>query len=97
MTVAVLLTIGQVGLPNTMGVGEVSLMVFTAPGGMSPKAQESTPAVIAQEAASVPPTDQLSLASAGRVSASVTRPAMPPPLLVIVIVKVIGSPELTVS
>src|SRR5512136_719343 len=96
MTVAVLLIVRQETLSYHC-VGEVSLMVFTAPGGISPKLHETTPAVIVQEAASVPPTDQLRSAAVGRGSVSVTLLAVPSPLLVTAIVKPTGSPELTVS
>ena len=98
MTVAVLLMIGQEAWSgDALGVGEVSLIVFTASGGISPKLQETAPAVFVQAAPSVPPTDQASPVSVGRVSVSVTLFAMPSPLLVIVIVKPIGSTVLTLS
>ena len=78
VTDAVLSTVPQVAAV----VGLEMWTLFDVPVAMAPKSHERTPAVIWQSAALVPPSiDQLTPASVGRVSVTVTPKAAPSPCL----------------
>src|SRR2546425_151144 len=92
-TLPVLLTVA----PQVAAVvGELMCTVAWAPEARSPMLQVSTPVVIEQVAAAVPPlTDQLRPALLGKVSVTVTPWAVPAPVLLTVRVKPMLSPAFT--